>query len=159
MSRKRRRAGGARSMSSTVAAAGGMGRSVIRLGILGWAMRRARHTGVMESRFGYVDLFIDPNPNCEEGCGLRYKAESAPRAVNVVRYYRGADDAVDCDAVGWSSDGGGAPSEARAVLVEDSGSGSAWLVYGGDWGLRLTPRDGSAVFGEPYLLVGQEMLL
>lgn len=113
----------------------------------------------MESPHGYVDLFIDPNPNCAEGCGLRYKAESPPRDVRVVRYYRGADDAVDCAVTGWSSDGGGAATAARAVLVEDSGSGSAWLVYGGDWGLRLSPRDGSEAFGEPYLLVGESLLI
>jgi len=114
---------------------------------------------VMAAPYGFVDLFIDPNPNCADGCGLRYKAESPPRAVSRVRYYRAAADAVDCDVVGWSSDGGGMPRPAQAVLVEDSGSGSAWLVYGDDWGLRLTPRDGAAPFGEPYLLVDESMLL
>lgn len=107
--------------------------------------------------FGYVDLFIDPNPNCEEGCGLRYKAESAPRPVTRVRYYTGADEWVDCAVVGWSSASGGSATAAQAVLVEDSGSGAAMLVYGGDWGLRLTP-DGGAPFGEPYLLVSAALL-
>lgn len=113
----------------------------------------------MSAAFGYVDLFIDPNPNCAEGCGLRYKAESAPRPVARLRYFRDAVDSVDCAVTGWSSEAGGTPCPAQAVLVEDSGSGAAMLVYGGDWGIRLVPVDGSEPFGEPYLLVGADLLL
>jgi hypothetical protein len=107
----------------------------------------------------HVDVFIDPNPNCPEGCGQRFSATSEPRPVTAVRYYLGAEEAVLCDVSGWSSAGGGTPCEARAVRVEDSGAGVSTLVYGGDWGLRITPRDGRPPFGEPYLLLSDEDLI
>jgi hypothetical protein len=100
----------------------------------------------MQPRF--IDVFIDPNPNTPEGCGLRFKSESEPRPVATVRY-----DGALHDVVGWSSEGGGTPRPALAATVEDSGAGTAVLVYGADWGLQLTPRDGGAPFGEPYLLL------
>ena len=40
------------------------------------------------------------------------------------------------DVVGWSSTG---PTEAHAVLVEDSGDGIAMLIYGNEEGIRLRP--------------------
>ena len=64
-----------------------------------------------------------------------------------------------CDVAGWSSAADGTPCPARAVSVEDSGAGVATLVYGGDWGLRLLPRDGREPFGEPYLLLDAEAIL
>jgi hypothetical protein len=107
----------------------------------------------------YVDVFVEPNPNCAEGSERRWKAESEPRPVTALRYWDGPGEPVLCDVAGWSSEGGGSPCPARAVLVEDSGSGAAFLVWGGDWGLRLTPRGGGDPFGEPYLLVAREDLL
>jgi hypothetical protein len=103
----------------------------------------------------FIDVFIDPNPNTPEGCGLRFKSEGTPRPVHAVRY-----DGVVHDVVGWSSDGGGTAHPAWAAVVEDSGAGTATLVYGADWGLRLTPRDGGgAPFGEPYLLLDADAVL
>lgn len=75
-----------------------------------------------------------------------------------VRYWAGAGEPVLCDVAGWSSAGGGTPCQALAAPVEDSGAGVVTLVYGGDWGIRLSPRDGTAPFGEPYLLVSDEDL-
>ena len=99
----------------------------------------------------FIDVFVDPNPNCPEGCGLRFKAEDEPRAVAAVRYHTGPGEAVECDVAGWSSACGGSACAAHAVTVEDSGGGAATLIYGGDWGLRLTPKNGGPAFGEPYL--------
>ena len=66
---------------------------------------------------------------------------------------------MECEVVGWTSRDGGAPCPAYAVPVEDSGAGVATLIYGGDWGLRLTPKDGRPPFGEPYLLLDDEAVL
>lgn len=100
-----------------------------------------------------VSVFIEPNPNCPEGCSQRFQATAEPRPVTVIRYSPGGDETILCDVAGWSSEKDGTPCPARAVRVEDSGAGVATLVYGGDWGLRLHPRDGRAPFGEPYLLL------
>jgi hypothetical protein len=107
----------------------------------------------------YVNIFIEPNPNCPDGCSQRFTTGEAPRAVRSVRYAAPPDRSVVCDVTGWSSEGGGSPCPAHAVPVEDSGAGIAMLVYGGDWGLRLTPRDGTAPFGEPYLLLAGDALI
>jgi hypothetical protein len=100
----------------------------------------------------FIDVFIDPNPNCPEGCGQRFQTTGEPRPVDRVRYWAGVDDPIVCEISGWSSEGGGSPCQAQAVPVEDSGAGVVTLVYGGDWGLRLTPVDGDEPFGQPYLL-------
>ncbi len=107
----------------------------------------------------FVNLFIEPNPNCREGCSQRFQASSEPREVRRIRHSPGGGETIDCGVEGLSSAGGGTPCPARAVRVEDSGAGMVTLLYGGDWGLRLTPRDGGAPFGEPYLLVDDDAIL
>ena len=101
----------------------------------------------MTARF--INLFIDPNPNCPEGCDLRFSASGASRPVTWVR----REDGTVCDVSGWSSRDGGSACAAHATPVEDSGAGVSLLVHGGDWGLRLTPRGGGPASGEPYLLL------
>jgi len=106
-----------------------------------------------------VSVFIEPNPNCPEGCSQRFQATSESRFVTSIQYSPGGDESILCDVAGWSSEKDGTPCPARAVSVEDSGAGVATLVYGGDWGLRLSPRDGRAPFGEPYLLLDAEAIV
>ncbi len=103
----------------------------------------------------FVDVFIDSNPNTPEGCGLRFKAENEPRPVSRVRYSTSPNETIICRVVGWSSEGA---CPAFAITVEDSGSGTAELVTGGEWGLQLTPENGEP-FGEAYLLLAREDLL
>lgn len=74
-------------------------------------------------------LVIEENPNCapEE----RVLAESGPHK-----------EVLEVEAKGtwWTVTGldeGGKTIPAKAVRVEDSADGTAWLVYGGGWGLRL----------------------
>ena len=107
----------------------------------------------------YVDIFIEPNPNCPEGCSQRFTSSEPPRLVRRVLYAGRRGGAILCEVTGWSSEGGGTHCPARAVSVEDSGAGVATLIYGGDWGLRLTPCDGSDPFGEPYLLLADDSLI
>ena len=95
----------------------------------------------------YIDVFVDPNPNTDESCGLRFKAEGEPRPITHLMY-----DNVWCAITGWSSNGGGSPCPAFAIVVEDSSAGTSLLIYGGDWGLRLVPPHGKP-FGEAYLLL------
>ena len=96
----------------------------------------------------FIDVFVEPNDNAPEGCGLRFRSEAAPQPVARVEY-----DGRPCAVVGWASAGGGSACAAQSALVEDSSAGTALLIFGGDWGVRLTPLDGGAPFGEPYLLL------
>ncbi|HEV8701537.1 MAG TPA: hypothetical protein VGV60_09740 [Candidatus Polarisedimenticolia bacterium] len=106
-----------------------------------------------------VSVFIEPNPNCPEGCSQRFQATSESRVVTSIQYSPGGDETILCDVAGWSSEKNGTPCPARAVRVEDSGAGVATLVYGGNWGLRLSPRDGRTPFGEPYLLLDVDAIV
>jgi hypothetical protein len=96
----------------------------------------------------FVDVFVEPNPNAPEGSGQRFKAAGAGRAITRLRW-----EGRWCRVTGWSSEGGGSPCAATAIPVEDSGSGAALLIHGGDWGVRLVPEDGGQPFGEAYLLL------
>lgn len=105
-----------------------------------------------------VFLQIDPNPNCEPLDGMVFQPRAASRPVAQLRYERGGA-AAWCDVTGV--DEGSRWPAAQACLVDDSGDGSCYLVYGGAWGLRL--RDASAAspwdmsdgaqWGAPYLLL------
>lgn len=103
----------------------------------------------------FIDVLVDETAACA-GCAMRWKAESRPRAVVRVRFCPEQGGEFLCTVVGWSSTGGGTACTASAVTVEDSGGGTAVLVWGGDWGLRLHPDAGGPVLAEPYLLLAPE---
>lgn len=94
----------------------------------------------MNPTFMYVA--VDESPNCEYSVNLVYKAVDAIRLVRAVRLYDDDPAGEEWEVTGWSSAGGGAPVPARCVLIDDSGSGNGYLVWGGDWGIRLR-RPGS----------------
>jgi len=109
----------------------------------------------------YTEIRVDPNDNCPMSAQLVYKNLTNPKRVIRVRIYEGEPEGVLYDVTGWSEHG---PVNAYAVSVSDSGSGSAFLVYGGDWGLRLRPANsegdwnlGAAdQFGETHLVLADE---
>jgi hypothetical protein len=104
---------------------------------------------VMSATPIFIDVFVDPNDNAPEGCGLRFKTEQPPRRAARVRL----DDRW-YDVVGWSSSDGGSACAAYAALIEDSSAGTAMLVYGGDWGIRLSSSDAAPV-GESHLVLDE----
>lgn len=89
----------------------------------------------------YTHVEVEPNPNSLMSANLVFKNLREPFRVTAVRIYEGEPEGRLCAIAGWSSAGGGTPVEAFAVQVEDSGSGTGYLVYGGDWGVRLGPAD------------------
>ena len=87
-----------------------------------------------------------------------------PRPVSRVVTYGPDGSEGTFEVVGWSEDGAGT---AFAALVDDSGEGSALLLYGADEGIRLRP-DGSTAdwsleepsqWGEPFLLLSHDTLV
>ena len=86
---------------------------------------------------------------------------TAPFRVGYVRIYEGEPDGKLCAITGWSSKGAGSPVDAYAVRVEDSSAGTAFLIYGGDWGLRMRPagqdaawqHEDASQWGEAYLVL------
>ncbi len=94
----------------------------------------------------FVDVMVTPNPSSgDEELLLRFKSEEPARSIGEVFL-----DGRWCAVSGW--DEGGVAVGAQALLVEDSGSGTALLVCGARWGVRISPPDASP-YGETHLLL------
>ena len=107
-----------------------------------------------------IEIRIDPNPNCGWSGQVVFSDLDAPRRISAIRADAGGGDEL-CDIVGVETGGAWAP--ARALKVADSGEGTAVLIYGGPWGIRLRPRRCAAEpwdladrrqWGEPYKVYG-----
>ena len=109
----------------------------------------------------YTHVEVDSNPNSAMSANQVFRNMTSPFRAAFVRIYEGEPDGVLCAITGWSSKGDGTPVHAYAVRVEDSSAGTAFLIYGGDWGLRLRPADSDGAWshedgsqwGEPYLVL------
>ncbi len=82
-----------------------------------------------------------------------------PRPVTQVRLERRPGELEWCHVTGWTVDG--TPCPATIQKVDDSGDGTAFLLHGGDAGLRLQPAsqptpwqlDQPHQWGEPFMIV------
>ena len=109
----------------------------------------------------YTHVEVEPSDNCPMSANLVFKNLNDPVRVIAVRLYDGLPEGTDFALTGWSSENGGTPCPAFAVRVEDSGSGGAVLVYGGDLGIRLRPASSDAdwsieaedQWGETHLVI------
>ena len=96
----------------------------------------------------YTHIQVENNDNSLMSADQVYKNLSEPFPVVGVRIYEGEPGGTACAVTGWSSENDGSPVEAYAVQVEDSSEGSAYVLYGGDWGVRLRPAES----GDPWSL-------
>lgn len=107
---------------------------------------------------------VESNENCEQGVFARFKETGAPRPAAKVRIYDRRPEGEWCWVTGWSDDPRRPCCPAYAQRVEDSGAGSAVIVYGGIYGLRLRPVGSEQPWsltaddqwGEPYLSLADE---
>ena len=84
-----------------------------------------------------VTIEIGDNPNCPS-MDLRIFHPLGPaQSVSRVRLERTPGHATWYDVTGWTT--AGVPCPARMQKVDDSGEGVAFLLHGGDAGLRLRP--------------------
>ena len=106
----------------------------------------------------YTRVEVEPNANCPMAASQVYKNLGEPFRVGAVRIYEGEPEGRLCAVTGWSAEG---PAQAYAVRVEDSSAGAAFVVYGGDWGVRLRPAasdtpwslDDAEQWGETHLVL------
>lgn len=107
-----------------------------------------------------VYLAIEDNPNCAGREPMRYRELGPAYPVDRVRIFDRRDDGEWCAIT--AVDPGPDPWKPALVRrVEDSGVGTAYLLFGGEWGIRLRPIqvegpwrfDDSDEWGEPYLLL------
>jgi len=106
-------------------------------------------------------LLIDENENCAEGGSWRFNALEPPRPVTRVRLYDAAPAGEWFDVVGWSGRPDRPVCGATVQKIDDSGAGVAYLITGGECGVRLKPAgdpsewdvQNSRQRGVPYLIV------
>jgi hypothetical protein len=113
---------------------------------------------------GYTHIEVEANENTPMMAQQVYKNLGLPFRVRQVLIYEGEPEGTLHDIAGWSSAGGGSPVGAYAVHIEDSSAGDAYLIYGGDWGVRLRPAgsdqpwsiDDAEQFGETHLVLASD---
>lgn len=107
---------------------------------------------------------VESNENCETGVFARFKEAGPARPVLQVRLYDRTAAGEWCWVTGWNDNATTPVCLAYAQLVEDSGAGLAYLVYGGLYGVRLNPirldepwsLTNPNQWGEPYLLLSSD---
>ena len=112
---------------------------------------------------GFISVEVEDNDNCPGLPMLTYQTLSQPIRVVQVRIASPHGPEELHWVTGWQSDDEGSPCPAHYVRVSDSGAGSAFLLYGGDWGIRMRPvsqdeewsTESPNQWGEPWLLLGE----
>ena len=107
-----------------------------------------------------ITLEIADNPNCPSADLRIFHEVEPPQPAAQVRVSRDGQAPRWHDVTGWSQACG--PCPAWVQKVDDSGDGVAFLLYGGDAGLRLRPAgdrapwgmDAPQQWGEPFLIIG-----
>jgi hypothetical protein len=101
-----------------------------------------------------IQINVDEHDAIPDGCSMLFEIVGPERPVTQVQY-----DPDDAPAGRWevlAAHPGGKLTAASAVPVSDSGAGTSFLVYGGEWGLRLRRVGGDEERAEPYLLLDEE---
>jgi hypothetical protein len=108
--------------------------------------------------FSYTYVDVQPGDNTPMSANQVFKNLSEPVRIGQVRLFEGEPDGTLFSITGWSRDG---PCDVYAVRVEDSSAGAAYLIFGGDQGVRLRPVDSTAPwsledpdqYGETHLVL------
>jgi len=105
---------------------------------------------------------VEDNPNCKGYPQMAYADLEPAKEVVKVRIEK-MGKMEECWITGV--DEGGSFTCAQAQKVTDSGAGAAYLVFGGDWGVRLQKEDpakspwdlnSKEQWGEHYLVLDSE---
>lgn len=107
-------------------------------------------------------LEVEENPNCEDSVSMRFKDLGPPRTIRKVRIEGRAEGTEWCWVIGWCDDPEHPVCPAYAQKVEESGMGRAFLIFGGNHGIRLKPvrleedwdLESRNQWGEAFLLLG-----
>ena len=83
-----------------------------------------------------IQVEIEANPNCAGSDQFFFAELSAVRPVRGIRVVENGEE-LECDVVGVENERHFV--DAQAVKIADSGSGFAFLIYGGIWGIRIRP--------------------
>ena len=82
---------------------------------------------------------VDENPNWPGSVSMRFKELGPARAIKQLRVSDRKSGDELCWVTGWRDDPKGPLCPAYAQPVEESGQGLAYLIFGGNWGIRFKP--------------------
>ena len=107
---------------------------------------------------------VESNENCAASFFARFKEAGPARPVAQVRLYERNPAGEWYWVTGWSDDSEAPLCPAYAQRVEDSGSGLAYLVHGGIYGVRFKPvaseepwdLENAHQWGETHLLLSSD---
>jgi hypothetical protein len=105
----------------------------------------------------YIDIVVEEHDALPEGCEMRFHAVGPDRPLRRIRYepLSGPEGEFEVETESGEA--------AHAAPVDDSGAGTAILIYGDARGLRLRRVTGGGGPGEPiaepYLLLTEDALL
>lgn len=105
---------------------------------------------------------VEENPNCPQSVSMRFKELGPARPVKQIGISDRPGGTELCWVTGWCDDQSQPLCAAYAQQVEESGQGLAYLLYGGNWGIRLKPvsleenwdLSSPNQWGEAFLLIG-----
>lgn len=112
----------------------------------------------------YMFLEVENNPNFDGSYFVRFAEVGPPRLLTHVKSYERLPRGEWCQVTGWCDDPDQPLCPAYAQKVEDSGAGTTFIIYGGNWGIRLKAETHAgewslydeAQWGEGYLSIGEE---
>lgn len=104
---------------------------------------------------------VDDNPNYQGSVSMRFKELGPARPIKQIRLSDRKSDGELCWVTGWCDDPKEPVCPAYLQPVEESGLGLAYLVYGGNWGVRFKPAnlnedwdlESPDQWGEAFLLI------
>jgi hypothetical protein len=97
-----------------------------------------------------IFLDVEPSENWPDSLQLVFSALEGPKPVRQVRLYHQVSDGALYEITGWTLEG--RPCPAFSVAVEDSGQGRAYLIYGGNGGIRMRPPTSDPSTTHPWSL-------
>lgn len=105
-----------------------------------------------------IEIDIEPNLNIDDSEIRNFMGRKPSIPINKFHYYNeDSKEFTFINVVGWQD---GRAIQAYGLEVEDSGDGQAFLIYGGNQGLRIGPSsrlsedfslDNKEEWGELYL--------
>ncbi len=109
-------------------------------------------------------LEVENNPNFDGSYFVRFNELEPPRLLTHIKSYERLSRGEWCQVTGWCDDPEQPLCPAYAQKVDDSGAGTTYIIFGGNWGIRLKPEDHTGEWnlydneqwGEGYLSIGEE---
>lgn len=109
-----------------------------------------------------MQIQVQANPNCEGSEQFVFTEIEPPRVLRGLKTMDRGQEII-CEVVGVEA--GGGFTDAHVVKITDSGEGFAYLIYGGDWGIRIRPSShaneawslqNARQWGESFKIYGSE---